>query len=217
MKKVVRILAVAAATCALAAGMVGCGGGAAPASSKDSVDSGDQYATGVHHVSMQVEGYDPFTIEIDSHNAPITSSNFLNLVEEGFYDGLTFHRMIEGFCLQGGCPDGTGMGGSDESIKGEFSANGVENALADNYQRGVVAMARANDPDSASSQFFVTLSNEAAASLNGQYAAFGTVDDQGMAVVDQIVADYVGSANAQSGQISSKDDQPVITKVTVVD
>ena len=209
------VLCVAASLLVL--GLMGCGGGATSANHKEVADEGDAFATGVHHVSMQVDGFDPFIIAIDSDNAPLTSSNFLHLVEDGFYDGLVFHRAVDRFCLQGGSPDGSGSGGTDTSIDGEFSSNNKENPLADNYARGVVAMARTNDPNSASSQFFVTLSNEAAPSLNGKYAAFGTIDEEGMAVVDQIVAFCVDAADPNSGQIKDKAKQPVIAQAKVVD
>ena len=209
------VLCVAASLLVL--GLMGCGGGATSANHKEVADEGDAFATGVHHVSMRVDGFDPFIIAIDSDNAPLTSSNFLHLVEDGFYDGLVFHRAVDRFCLQGGSPDGSGSGGSDTSIDGEFSSNNKENPLADNYARGVVAMSRTNDPNSASSQFFVTLSNEAAPSLNGKYAAFGTIDEEGMAVVDQIVASCVDAADPNSGQIKDKAKQPVISQAKVVD
>ena len=217
MKKMMQA-ALCMAVSLLVLGLMGCGGaGSSSANHKEAADEGDAFATGVHHVSMQVEGFDPFIIAIDSDNAPLTSSNFLHLVEDGFYDGLTFHRAVNRFCLQGGSPDGSGSGGSDVSIDGEFSSNNRENPLADSYARGVVAMARTNDPNSASSQFFVTLSNEAAFSLNGKYAAFGTIDEAGMAVVDQIVASCIDAADSNSGEISDKAKQPVITQAKVMD
>ncbi len=113
--------------------------------------------------------------------APITVENFQNLISDGFYDGLTFHRVIEGFMIQGGCPKGNGTGNSGKTIKGEFASNGVENNLA--HERGVLSMARSSMPNSASCQFFIM--HEAAPHLDGQYAAFGKVTD-GMDVVDKI-------------------------------
>ncbi|MBE7026318.1 MAG: peptidylprolyl isomerase [Ruminococcaceae bacterium] len=118
--------------------------------------------------------------------APITVENFQNLISEGFYDGLTFHRVIEGFMIQGGDPKGNGTGGSDKKIKGEFSDNGVENNLK--HERGVLSMARSSNMDSASSQFFIM--HEEAPHLDGQYAAFGKVTD-GMEVVDKIAANTI--------------------------
>ena len=113
--------------------------------------------------------------------APITVQNFKELVEEGFYDGLIFHRVIPGFMIQGGCPEGTGMGGPGHQIKGEFERNGFRNDLK--HTRGVLSMARAMDPDSAGSQFFIMHAD--APHLDGSYAAFGKVTD-GMEVVDEI-------------------------------
>ncbi len=120
-------------------------------------------------------------IELYPEIAPITVKNFEQLVREGFYDGLTFHRVIRGFMIQGGDPLGNGMGGSKNKIKGEFRANGVENNLL--HERGVISMARSYDPNSASSQFFIM--HEDAPHLDGQYAAFGRVIS-GMEIVDEI-------------------------------
>lgn len=115
--------------------------------------------------------------------APITVKNFVDLIKKGFYNGLTFHRVIEGFMIQGGCPKGNGTGGPGYCIKGEFRANGVKNDLK--HERGVLSMARAMDPDSAGSQFFIM--HETSPHLDGQYAAFGKVTD-GMNVVDRIAS-----------------------------
>lgn len=122
-------------------------------------------------------------IELDPETAPKTVENFKKLVKEGFYDGLIFHRVISGFMIQGGCPDGTGMGGPGYSIEGEFASNGYENHLK--HTRGVISMARAYDPNSAGSQFFIM--HQDAPHLDGQYAAFGKVTE-GMDVVDKIAA-----------------------------
>ena len=120
-------------------------------------------------------------LELYPDLAPITVENFVNLVEEGFYDGLIFHRVIAGFMIQGGCPNGTGMGGPGHTIVGEFSSNGINNPIK--HERGVISMARAMDPNSAGSQFFIM--HEDAPYLDGQYAAFGRVTE-GMDVVDKI-------------------------------
>ncbi len=120
-------------------------------------------------------------LELDASAAPITVANFEKLVKENFYDGLIFHRVISGFMIQGGDPTGTGMGGSDERIKGEFLMNGVNNPIS--HKRGVISMARANHPDSASSQFFIVHADSTF--LDGQYAAFGHVVE-GMETVDAI-------------------------------
>ena len=122
-------------------------------------------------------------LELYPEKAPLTCQNFEKLVKEGFYDGLTFHRVIEGFMIQGGCPDGTGMGGPGWQIKGEFTANGVPNDLK--HTRGVISMARSMMPDSAGSQFFIV--HQDSPHLDGQYAAFGKVVE-GMDVVDEIAA-----------------------------
>jgi len=132
-------------------------------------------------ITMQNGGV--IEVELDSEAAPITVANFLNLVDEGFYDNLTFHRIILGFMIQGGDPDGTGSGGLNDKIKGEFAKNGWDNPIS--HERGVISMARTNDPDSASCQFFIT--NVDAIFLDGQYAAFGRVIS-GMEVVDEISA-----------------------------
>jgi len=120
-------------------------------------------------------------IELDHKAAPITAANFEALVKEGFYDGLTFHRVIRGFMIQGGDPLGTGTGGSKKTIKGEFASNGVNNPIE--HKRGVISMARSMMPDSASSQFFIM--HEDASHLDGNYAAFGHVVE-GMDAVDEI-------------------------------
>ena len=122
-------------------------------------------------------------IELDHSAAPITAANFEELVKEGFYDGLTFHRVIRGFMIQGGDPLGNGMGGSKKTIKGEFASNGVNNPIE--HKRGVISMARSMMPDSASSQFFIM--HEDAPHLDGNYAAFGHVVE-GMDAVDEIAA-----------------------------
>ena len=126
-------------------------------------------------------GDNSFVITLYPDVAPITCENFEKLVKDGFYDGLKFHRVVEDFMAQGGDPKGDGTGGSTDTIKGEFSQNGVENTLS--HTRGVVSMARSNDPDSASSQFFICYGDESF--LDGQYAAFGKVTE-GIEVVDEI-------------------------------
>lgn len=134
---------------------------------------------------VQIEMQDGGIIKIQLYPAvaPITCANFEKLVKEGFYDGIIFHRVINGFMIQGGDPTGTGMGGSDETIKGEFKSNGVTNNLS--HTRGTVSMARTNVKDSASSQFFIC--HEDSTYLDGEYAAFGVVTE-GMDVVDRIAA-----------------------------
>lgn len=148
-------------------------------------------------VTITMENDEKIVIELEPKTAPNTVANFISLVEEGFYDGLIFHRVIPGFMVQGGDPDGTGMGGPDYSIKGEFSSNGFENTLT--HERGVLSMARTQQPDSAGSQFFIMV--EAASHLDGDYASFGKVIE-GMEVVDKIVAvERDGSDKPKEDQI----------------
>ena len=169
----------------------------------------EELLTGLHHVTIDVQDYGTISLELDADTAPISVTNFINLANEGFYDGLTFHRIISGFMIQGGDPNGNGTGGSEKTIKGEFSANGVENDIS--HVRGVISMARANDPDSGSSQFFIV--HEDSTSLDGQYAAFGHVTE-GMDVVDAICEAVPVQDN--NGTVAAAD-QPVITAVTVID
>ena len=184
----------------------------APAASEDvvsSVDADDPYATGVHHATIEVEGYGTIEVALNANVAPITVSNFCHLAEDGFYDGLTFHRIIEGFMIQGGDPNGDGTGGAERNILGEFSDNGVENNIP--HVRGTISMARSSDPDSASSQFFIM--QETTSSLDGQYAAFGNVTS-GMEVVDAICEN---TPVEDSNGTVAPENQPKITKVTIVD
>ncbi|MBQ3792133.1 MAG: peptidylprolyl isomerase [Clostridia bacterium] len=134
-------------------------------------------------VEIEMENGKKIRLELCPEYAPLTCENFLNLVREGFYDGLIFHRVIAGFMIQGGDPLGTGYGGSKKTIKGEFRSNGVNNPLS--HERGVISMARSSDPNSASSQFFICHAD--ATFLDGQYAAFGRVTE-GMDVVDEIAS-----------------------------
>ena len=174
-----------------------------------------------YFVEMSVRDCGKMIILLDRGTAPITVDNFLSLVESGFYDGLTFHRIMEGFMIQGG------EGGSSKTIKGEFSENGVKNNIA--HVEGVISMARTNDPDSATSQFFIC-NADARASLDGKYAAFGWVVE-GLDVVHKITAlgmpktnyyEYYAT-NPQiwqyygNGIISNKADQPVIEYIKVID
>lgn len=165
--------------------------------------------SGKHHVAITVRDYGTITVELDADAAPITVQNFLDLADSGFYDGLTFHRIMEGFMIQGGDPEGTGMGGSDKTIKGEFSANGVENPLS--HTRGAISMARSSAMDSASSQFFIVQKDSTF--LDKQYACFGYVTN-GMDVVDAIAAD--AQPTDGNGTIPA-DQQPVIESVKVLD
>ena len=134
-------------------------------------------------VTIEMEDGGVMKAELYPEVAPNSVNNFISLIRKGFYNGLTFHRIIKGFMIQGGCPQGTGTGGPGYTIKGEFSANGVDNPIR--HVRGVISMARSADPDSAGSQFFIV--HEDAPHLDGQYAAFGRVVE-GMDVVDEIAA-----------------------------
>ena len=164
---------------------------------------------GKHHAKIKVKDYGTIEVELDGDTAPITVANFVKLVNEKFYDGLTFHRIMSGFMIQGGDPLGNGTGGSDETIKGEFSSNGVENNIS--HKRGVISMARSSEPDSASSQFFIM--HQDADYFDGQYAAFGKVT-KGMSVVDKICEDVTPTDG--NGTVE-KADQPVIESIRMVD
>ncbi len=168
-----------------------------------------EYASGTHHATIEVADYGTIKLELDADTAPITVANFAKLVNEGFYNGLTFHRIIEGFMIQGGDPNGNGTGGSDENIKGEFAENGVENGIS--HERGVISMARSSAYDSASSQFFIMQAD--GTYLDGQYAAFGHVTE-GMEVVDAIAE--AANPTDSNGTIAAAD-QPVITSITMED
>ena len=158
---------------------------------------------------IDVKDYGTITVELYPDVAPITVENFVSLAKKGFYDGLTFHRIIKGFMIQGGDPLGNGTGGSDKTIKGEFSGNGVNNPLK--HTRGVISMARSNDPNSASSQFFIM--HQDASHLDGQYAAFGKVTE-GMEVVDKIAND--AKPVDGNGTIPSSK-QPVINSIKITE
>lgn len=168
-----------------------------------------QQLTGTHHAAITVQDYGEIDVELDADTAPITVTNFVKLVQDNFYDGLTFHRIIDGFMIQGGDPNGDGTGGAKDTIKGEFSSNGVKNDIS--HVRGTISMARSTDPDSASSQFFIVQSDST--HLDGDYAAFGHVTS-GMDIVDQICKD--AKPTDGNGTIS-KDQQPVIESIKMVD
>lgn len=167
------------------------------------------YSTGKHHAEIVVKNYGKIALELDADVAPITVENFANLVNEGFYNGLTFHRIISGFMIQGGDPLGNGTGGSSKTIKGEFASNGVKNSIS--HVRGTISMARSSMPNSASSQFFIV--HKDSTFLDGQYAAFGTVTS-GMEVVDKICAET--AVEDDNGTVA-KNNQPVIEKITMID
>ena len=211
--------------------LYGCGGSdTIPAETDETTDTGEQteapeessadtslittpldngYDTGTHHATMEVEGYGTIKLELNANNTPITVSNFAQLVNDGFYNGLTFHRVIEGFMIQGGDPLGNGTGGSSRSIKGEFIDNGVTNAIQ--HKRGVISMARSSANDSASSQFFIM--HQDASHLDGSYAAFGKVTE-GMDVVDAIAENT--PVQDSNGTVAPAD-QPKITSIKMDD
>ncbi len=172
-------------------------------------EKNNMYSTGKHHAEIVVKNYGTIALELDADVAPITVANFANLVNEGFYNGLTFHRIISGFMIQGGDPLGNGTGGSSKTIKGEFASNGVKNSIS--HVRGTISMARSSMPNSASSQFFIV--HKDSTFLDGQYAAFGTVTS-GMEVVDKICAEI--TVEDDNGTVA-KNNQPVIEKITMID
>ena len=169
----------------------------------------DMYKTGTHHAEMVVKDYGTVKMELYADIAPITVANFAKLVNEGFYNGLTFHRIMSGFMIQGGDPLGNGTGGSDEEIKGEFALNGVENSIS--HTRGTISMARASAYNSASSQFFIM--HQDYTGLDGAYAAFGKVTD-GMEVVDKICENVIPVDN--NGTVL-KNEQPIIETIKMID
>lgn len=185
--------------------LVGCGNKEKDETKKEE----DKYMSGKHNVAIEIEEYGTIEVELDADVAPITVTNFIKLVKEGFYDGLTFHRIIEGFMIQGGDPLGNGTGGSDENITGEFSANGYNNTIL--HKRGVISMARSMTYNSASSQFFIM--HQDAPSLDGKYAAFGHVTS-GIEIVDKICEDT--QVEDDNGTVL-KENQPRIKSIKVID
>lgn len=164
---------------------------------------------GKHNIVINVRDYGSIYLELDADIAPITVTNFIYLINKNFYDGLTFHRIMNNFMIQGGDPSGDGFGGSQTKIKGEFASNGVENSIS--HVRGVISMARSNDKDSASSQFFIV--HKDSKFLDGDYAAFGHVTS-GIEVVDKIAES--ARPTDDNGTIP-KEKQPVIESIKVID
>jgi peptidyl-prolyl cis-trans isomerase B (cyclophilin B) len=160
-------------------------------------------------IEIKVKDYGTIKADLDATAAPITVENFVSLAKEGFYDGLTFHRIMDEFMIQGGYPNGNGTGGSGKTIKGEFSQNGVKNPIS--HARGAISMARSQDMDSASSQFFIVQTDSYF--LDNNYAGFGYVTE-GMEIVDQICKD--AKPTDDNGTIP-KEEQPVIESITVLD
>ena len=208
MRKHITALAAALLLCL---SLAACG---SPAQSGGSASGGSGAASaaepiGKYTAVIDIRDYGTVTLELDGDSAPITVANFVKLAKDGFYDGLTFHRIMDGFMMQGGDPKGNGTGGSEENITGEFAGNGIENPIS--HSRGTISMARAQDPNSASSQFFICQADSTF--LDGSYAAFGRVTD-GMDVVDAICAD--AQPTDDNGTIPPEA-QPVINSVTIQD
>lgn len=178
-------------------------------SKENSTEETKNMLTGKHHVEITVKDKGVIAVELDADTAPITVTNFVELANSGFYNGLTFHRIIEGFMIQGGDPKGNGTGGSDKNIKGEFAANGIKNDIS--HERGVISMARSSAYDSASSQFFIM--HKTSTHLDGQYAAFGHVTS-GMDIVDDLAENTPVS---DSNGTVLKANQPVIESIKVID
>ncbi len=172
---------------------------------ENTADAEAEYPT--PFAQIDIEGYGTITVQLDPSQAPITVENFIDLAGSGFYDGLTFHRIIDGFMIQGGDPEGNGTGGADHEIKGEFAINGVNNNIS--HVRGVISMARSQNPDSASSQFFIVQKDSKF--LDGQYAGFGYVTE-GIEIVDQICKD--AHPIDENGTILPQD-QPVIKEIKI--
>lgn len=172
-----------------------------------SSDGDDKMLSGKINAEINIKNYGVIKLELDADSAPITVTNFVNLVNDKFYDGLTFHRIIDGFMIQGGDPLGNGTGGSEKTIKGEFKNNGVENNIS--HTRGTISMARSQANDSASSQFFIVQSNSTF--LDGSYAGFGHVTS-GMEIVDKICKDT--KTEDDNGTVK-KENQPVIESIKI--
>ena len=192
--------------------LTACGGGSSSEPEEPESQPAETQAAekiGIHHAEMEIEGYGTVSLELDGDTAPVTVQNFMDLANAGFYDGLTFHRIIDGFMIQGGDPEGNGTGGSGTNITGEFASNGYVNNIA--HVKGVISMARAQDPNSASSQFFIMVAD--APHLDGEYAAFGHVTE-GQDIVDKIAAD--AQPLDDNGTIAAED-QPVIKSVKIID
>ena len=172
-----------------------------------SSDGDDKMLSGKINAEINIKDYGVIKLELDADSAPITVTNFVNLVNDKFYDGLTFHRIIDGFMIQGGDPLGNGTGGSEKTIKGEFKNNGIENNIS--HTRGTISMARSQANDSASSQFFIVQSDSTF--LDGSYAGFGHVTS-GMEIVDKICKDT--KTEDDNGTVL-KENQPVIESIKI--
>lgn len=169
----------------------------------------EEYLTGKINAQIVVKNYGTIKLELDADTAPITVTNFVNLAKEGFYDNLTFHRIIANFMIQGGDPNHNGTGGSTKTITGEFQSNGIKNEIS--HTRGVISMARSSDYNSASSQFFIV--HQDSTFLDGDYAAFGHVTE-GLEIIDQIVENI--NPTEEDVEISYEN-QPIIETITIID
>ena len=187
----------------LSLGLCACGGEKAPAYIY--LEPGQK----LRHAEITIRDDGTIKGELDEGVAPITVENFVALAKDGFYDGLTFHRIIDGFMIQGGDPQGDGFGGSGKTIKGEFEENGIKNPIS--HVKGVISMARGDELDSASSQFFITVADSVF--LDGHYAAFGTVTE-GMEIAEQVAKDARPTDN--NGTIPPEA-QPVIESIVITD
>ncbi len=175
----------------------------------NTTNKGGNNLSGKHHIIIDIKNYGQIEAELDADQAPITVTNFIKLAESGFYDGLTFHRIIDGFMMQGGDPNGDGTGGSKDTIKGEFSSNGVDNNIS--HVRGTLSMARTEVNNSATSQFFIV--HQDYFSLDGKYAGFGHVT-KGMEIVDKICET---AKPVDNNGLIARNEQPVINSIKVVD
>ncbi len=232
MKRIISLILAIALVAAIPMSLTSCNGGACEYAETRDIEGRD-----ISYVEMSVRDFGKVVILLDATTAPITVANFLKLVKSGFYDGLTFHRVITDFMIQGGDPDGNGSGGSEEEIFGEFDNNGHKNDIQ--HIKGVISMARSNDNNSASSQFFIC-NADARSSLDGNYAAFGYVIE-GLDVIDEITetvfpktayADYYNDTSIDptygmpkyqvwqylgNGTVEKNEDKPVIEYIKVID
>ena len=182
-KSILRFVSFILAAVLLTVCLAGCGEKEENTNKEEVTEMNGEFKV-TNKVKITMDDGGEIVIALYGEEAPITVANFLDLVNSGFYNGLIFHRVVPGFVIQGGDPEGTGYGGSEKTIKGEFAENGVDNRIS--HKRGILSMARSNNPDSASSQFFICL-GDVSASLDGKYAAFGEVTE-GMDVVDRIAS-----------------------------
>ncbi|MBR4020891.1 MAG: peptidylprolyl isomerase [Firmicutes bacterium] len=214
--KMIKKLFAAAMVVAMAFSMAACGGNETTSGTGGS--SADANIPGtytpelldeskIYYADIDIKDYGVITVKLNQAEAPVSCANFVALANDGFYDGLTFHRIMSGFMMQDGDPEGTGMGGSENNIVGEFAQNGYENNIS--HKRGVISMARANDPNSASSQFFICHADSEF--LDGQYAAFGEVTE-GLDVVDAVCEK--AQPTDDNGTIPAEE-QPVMTSVKI--